>query len=186
MLKSSIRSAFAGMSGLIDRDGDESSEFSKMPSLDELMAKLRGERRGQGGAGSRFGKERMFGTEADQNDAVAPGATQAVGDDGKTLDPVEAAKQRKLAQQKEDERQFAEWEKELEDLARQIAEATQAAKRDVSSKEAAETTCRRRNADLMKSLAETKSLERAYVVFEREAREFQSFHFFMFQLRDLN
>ena len=62
MLKSSIRSAFAGMSGLIDRDGDESSEFSKMPSLDELMAKLRGERRGQGGAGSRFGKERMFGT----------------------------------------------------------------------------------------------------------------------------
>ena len=75
---------------------------------------------------------------------------------------------RKLAQQKEDERQFAEWEKELEDLARQIAEATQAAKRDVSSKEAAETTCRRRNADLMKSLAETKSLERAYKVFSEQ------------------
>lgn len=167
MLKSSIRSAFAGMSGLIDTDGDESSEFSKMPSLDDLMAKLRGERRGQGGARSRFGKERMFGTEADQNDAVAPGATQAVDEDGVKLDPVEAAKQRKLAQQKEDERQFAEWEKEIEDLTRQIAVATQAAKRNASSKEAAETTCRRRNADLMKSFSETKSLERAYKIKEQ-------------------
>ncbi len=27
-------------------------------------------------------------------------------------------------------------------------------------------------------------VDRTYVVFEREAREFQSFHFFMFQLRD--
>ena len=66
ILKSSIRSAFAGMSGLIDRDGDESSEFSKMPSLDELMAKLRGERRGQikvQDQDSVSHSERMFGTE---------------------------------------------------------------------------------------------------------------------------
>jgi len=166
MLKSSIRSAFAGMSGLVDLDGDDSLKFSKMPSLADLMAQLRGERRGQGGAGSRFGKERMFGTEADQNDAVVPSGA-VVGEDGNKLDPVEAAKQRKLAQQKEDERQLAEWEKELEDLAKQIAEATQAAKRDAASKEAAETTCRRRNADLMKSLSETKSLERAYKVKEQ-------------------
>lgn len=166
MLKASVRNAFAGLSALVGEEGDDSSNFGKMPSLEDLISQCRDERRGNGSGSNRFDKERMFGTEADNSDAMIPTGSVET-EDGKALDPVEAAKQRKLAQQKEDEKQFAEWEKELEDLAKQIADAAAAAKRDAASKEAAETTCRRRNADLMKSLAETKTLERAYKVKEQ-------------------
>lgn len=169
-LTSALRSAFVGAPKEFADVGSDVT-LSNLPSLDDILSACRGDgTRSNDGSdmSSRFGNERMFSTESTAGATVPDDVIKTRDDDSDAaVDPVEAAKQRRLAQKEKDERQFAEWEAELEALSKKLADAVSDAANDVSSKEAAETTCRRLNSDLMKSLEDAKRLEAAYRVKER-------------------